>query len=510
MKKFFIFLLTAINLFFMVGCSEDTFPENSANDNIGSPKDLFYSDILNAREFSFLRSGAPVIDTDGLIPTFEIISGRKEDGTLLDASYMDDVSIQNPVEVITNLEPENFYVLNGETITSVTTFDTRNSGIITIEDENKFDIGNYFFTIKVTTNTGERTLSSTFEDAFHINVGPELVSTLLYSPIAQNLVVGSGIGTTQPFLINGNPDVTFELNSDTDKLDINPETGIISLRPDYTTVVNDTIFPTVRVTSNISGEFTEFQGESFLLLVASTTPVVLPRQTNFFFYPTLEANNKIFGYSVDVIDAGLVLPENIWIQGAPSPLANQDMSLPVIDGKQALITNIVVGGQSEPHESDVIINSQDLSGFSLGFKVSAVFYTQNRFVEYLPDGSTPTDLEVYISTDYVGDNAAATWIQVNDQVSCQINDLMATPFIGTPYPGDQRGALDPDGRKDPSRNADGRWVRCELDLEPYKLETNFTLKFKVRSFFTGTLMGSANGRAGRYFISDVHFKATEQ
>ena len=53
-----------------------------------------------------------------------------------------------------------------------------------------------------------------------------------------------------------------------------------------------------------------------------------------------------------------------------------------------------------------------------------------------------------------------------------------------PYPGDQRGA-DPDGKKDRSRNADGKWVRCEFDLNPYKEEKNFTLKFSffVSKFF---------------------------
>ncbi len=495
-------------LFFLLGCNEDTFLENPINADIDAPRNLIYQDLKNVREFSFVKSNVPTIESGGLIPTFEIVSARKEDGTMLDATYMDHVSIQNPAEITIDLDSENYYVVNGDTIKTQKSIDSRNNGLITIADENNFGIGDYYFSIKATTNNGESALSSTFEDAFHISVGPELVTNLLYSPLAQNLVVGAGATTTQPFLITGNPDVVFALGSDDDKLNIDSQTGVISLEPSYTTVENDTIYPMVEVTSNISGEKTQFQGESFLLLVASNTPVDLPKQTKYFFYPTLQANNKIYGYSVDVIDPGSVTASNIWRQTGPSPLANLEDGLPTIDGKKAIFTNGVVGGVSTPHESDVIINTQDLSQFSLGFNLSAVFYTQNRFVEYLTDGRTPSDLEIYISTDYTGDNLSATWTQVNDQVACQINSVTSTPFIGTPYPGDQNKA-DPDGRKDPTRNADGRWVRCELDLNPYKQEKNFTLKFKYASYFTGSISG-ATGRMGRYLISDVHFKATEQ
>lgn len=502
MKPMKNLILLSCFVILLWGCHEDTFVENTINTDIEAPKNLSYQEIKNAREFSFLKSSVPTIDSNGAIPIFEIISARKEDGTILDDTYMKDVSIETPTELT------GYYVVEQDTIGTYETIDSRNNGLITIADENNFGIGDYYFSITATTNNGEKTLTTTFEDAFHISVGPELVTNLLYSPLAQNLVVGTNATTTQPFLITGNSDVTFALGSDGDKLNIDSETGVISLKDSYSTVENDTILPLVEITSNISNEKTQFQGESFLFLLASNTPVNLPKQTKYFFYPTLEANNKIFGYSVDVITPGAVTPPNVWRQTGSSPLANLEEGLPTIDGKKAIFTNGVVGGISTPHESDVIINTQDLSQFNLGFNLSAVFYTQNRFVEYLADGRTPTDLEIYISTDYTGDNLSATWIKVNDQVACQINSVDSTPFIGTPYPGDQKKA-DPDGLKDPTRNADGRWVRCELDLNPYKEEKNFTLKFKYASYYEGEIRG-ATGRAGRYLISDVHFKATEQ
>lgn len=492
---------------FFTSCEQDKFNDLEVENN-QAPKDLSYLQILNAREFSQIKSGKPTIDTNKLVPIFEVVAGFKEDGTELDQSFMKDVSIENPTTSVKNLKPENYYTLNGEEVTTYVAVDNTNSGVITIADQNNFGNGKYTFTVKVTTNDGEKDFETIFDNAFEINVGPALVTNLLYSPLAQNLVVGQVSETTQPFLITGNENITFELDSDQNKLNINEQTGVISLRSDYTTTENDTIYPAVKVISNISGEVTNFQGPSFLLLVASNAPVNLPKQTKFFFYPTLEANNKQFGYSVDVLRQGLVPDNLIWTQQAPSPLANLDSSLPTISGKKGVVTNAVVGGVSEPHESDIILNSQDLSQYRLGFDLTAVFYIQNRFVEYLADGSTPTDLEIFMSTDYDGDNASANWTQINDQLLCRINSNTGASFTGTPYPGDQQGA-DPEGKKNSSENADGRWVRCELDLNPYKEEKNFTLKFKYNSYFTGEITGSS-GRAGRYIISDVHYKATEQ
>lgn len=510
-----ILSITAILMLFFgfMSCDDDrdTFQDNLDTVAPARPTNLVYSNISNAREFSLIQTPPPAVNTDGLMPSFEIVSITDESGTVLDDTFLSSVEISNPEAVTIELEEEDFFMRDGQLVTSITTFDASNAGAITIADGNNFSVGQYTFDIGVSVSNDEGAASTTFEDALVIGVGPELVGTLLYSPISQNLVVGAGSTTTEPFIISGNPDVTFSLLSDDDKLDINPSNGVITLDAGYSTMENDTILPTVAVTSNITGESTEFQGEGFLFLVASTEPVDLPLRTNFFFYPTLEANNASFGYTTNVIEPGRVLPERIWEQNNPSPLAAMEEGLPEIPGKRRLQTNAVVGGISEPHISDVIINSQDLSGFNVGFDVSFVYYYQNRFVEYLEDGRAPSDLEVFISTDFTGSVADATWTQVNDQISCQINDLTMTPFIGTPYPGDQTGP-DPDNRKNPDQNADGRWVRGELDLNSFSAEQNFTVRFRFNSFFTGQLTNDVDGvgRAGRYFISDVHFKATEQ
>ncbi|MGY5355939.1 hypothetical protein [Wenyingzhuangia sp. IMCC45467] len=511
MKKTFYLLLCCTNLLLLLNsCNKDAFMEDRTNSDYNAPSNLIYAEILNAREFSFIKTSTPIVNTNNLTPTFEILSGRTKDGTILDATYMKDVSIQNPNEITVNLSPTSYYVdEKGDSIKTYTALDTKNAGVITIADENKFDIGDYYFDIKVSTEIDGNTMSSTFTDAFHLSVGPLLVTNLLYSPIAQNIVVGTENTTTKPYLITGNSDVTFALTSQTDKLSINPQTGIISLLDGYSTVENDTIYPTVQVTSNISGEITSFQGDSFLMLVASNSPVSLPKKTNYFFYPTFESENKLYGYSKDIINQGDVADSKLWMPQNPSPLAATERPDDITNNK-SLFLNPTEGNWSA-HESDIIINSQDLTQYKLGYNLSSVFYIYNQYVEYMPDGSTPTDLEIYYSTDYNGDNATANWVQINDQISCQINSLSATPFIGTPYPGDQQlGAGDPDGRKDTSKNADAKWVRCEFDLNPYKDVKNFTLKFKVKSYYTGSAKDYGSARPGRYVISDVHFKATEE
>lgn len=472
-------------------CTEDTFMPNTDPASYGKPTDLLYADILNAREYSKLKSGIPHVDTQDLVPSYEIISGKNGEGELLDDTFMSDVTIDNVDLTAADL-------------------DYSTAGRIIIATGNKFGPGDYYFTIKVSTELNGKMFETTFDDIFHIHVGPQLVKDLLYSPIAQNLVVGTDKTTSKPYLLSGNPNVTFALTSHLDIFQIDTTTGVISLVDGYTVTEDETHYPSVQVTSNLSKEITEFQGGSFLMLVISNEPVVLPRQTIYFFYPTLQSENTLYGYRKEVITQGAISYGKTWIQNAPSPLALAERPSNVT-GIKSLVTNIVIGKDSNPHESDVIINSQDLTKYSLGYDVTTVFYTKNMYVEYLPDGSTPTELEIYYSLDYDGDNSKATWVQINDQIKCEINND-GKEFIGTPYPGDQKLTNgDPDGRKDSTHNPDNKWVRNQFDLNNFKTEKNFTLKFKFASYFEGQINYTSNeGRGGRYYISDVHFKASEE
>lgn len=505
--------LIVLLLIAVTGCEDDTFISPRMID--GTPKNLKYSGIENAREFSKIESGAPTINTDGLVPSYEIVSLTDGEGNELGNDYLKDVKIINVTESRdTIVDLGDLGQGSGEFTSSVPNM--KKAGNIVIQDGNKFGPGEYLFTVKVSAGENESKQSTVFDDAFKLTVGPQLVKDLLYSPIAQNLVVGEKESSSKPYLLSGNSDVTFSLKDAKDKLTIDSSTGVISLKDGYSTTENDTIFPTVQVTSNISEETTSFQGQGFLFLVASNEPVELPRKTINFFYPTLEAENQLYGYKVDVIRLGQVAPFRIWKQKPSVPTAVIGERPDGVTGVKAIEINTVavptsdasLGKSSLPFESDVIINSQDLSKYATGFDISVTFYTKNQYVEYFDDGTTPSNIEVYISTDYDGDNEAATWTMVNDQIESRINNK-GDAFEGTPYPGDQKGD-DLGGEKDSSHNADGKWVREKLDLNPYKDETNFTLKFKLNTYFKEPIPYDGGVRSGKWDISDVHFKATEE
>ncbi len=507
MKKYILFYLLSGFILLFISCNNDEFNDGVSSGSFSKPVDLTYPTISNANEFGAFRTSPATVDTNGFIPFFEIVSIRNAEGEILDASFLEDVSISNPIQELLPLDEDEIFEVNGETITNATVFDTSQAGVVTFTANNNFGFDQYFFTIKVSIENEGETISNTFEDVLQVNFDPELVSVLRYLPLGQNLIPGSITESSVPSVIKGNSDITYSLGNNTDKLNIDSNTGVISLKPDFTVTENETLLPIVIVTNNTLNESIEFGGSNFLSLVVSNNPVAIPPGEIYFFQPTFESRSAEFGYSVDVIRAGGVPDNRAWITVGPSPLADLDENLPEIDNK-AIEVNAVVGGMSLPHESDAILTTQNLDNFSAGFDLKFVFYYQNRFVEYLSDGRTPTELEVFYATDFNGtNNSTATWNKINDILSCQINSLDATPFIGMPYPGDQRGN-DPDNRKDETRNADGRWVRCELDLTPFKNEENFTIKFKYNSFFEGSISGPT-GRAGRYLVSDAYFQAIE-
>lgn len=524
-------LLLLLYCFAAASCKESL---KSDLNNPRNPSDLKYTGIAGAREGKGVTTAAPTVQTGGLTPKFELVSITKADGTLLDESYLQYVTIGTSSSVEIPVNPDLGLVdENGNPLESVSAVNTASNGIIYIAAGHNFAVGDYYFNIKVTTAHEGKEYSTVFDKAFHLNIAPLLPTNLIYSPKNQNLVYGDpNDKTSAPIMPNANPEVYFELANYTNKLTIDRQTGVISLVPNYVYTERETLNPTIKVVSNISGEVVSFENK--LTTIITDQPEEMPVETIYTFYPTLNVNAAFpsggTGYTVQTDIAGV--STRIWGNRTNSVASYlvAPAERPVINTGQTIIETCTFSSSAvtKPVSTWMVTSTQDLTPYQYGYKLSFNYYYMPAYQTYMSDGRTPTDLEVYISTDYTGGDIQdangnwlnGTWTKVNASMRCQRSEGVSgsnsigapwgAEFIGTPYPGDQKGA-DPDGRKKPATTFYGKWVKCAYDIGTSQLSKNFTVAFKVASYFQGDLLNNATapGRGGSYFISDFYYKAEE-
>lgn len=492
-----------VAIILLVSCKETSFNEVQPLNFQVAPTSLSYIPVTGVREYRNVESTLPSVSSQGLPVYYEILDGRKEDGTSLGDEYLLDVSIGNPVEGVYDVP---VYDENGEVshVHEKKYINSANAGVIRIADNNSFGLGDYYFDIAASTVVNGNKMTTVFIDAFHLKVGPQLPSNLVYIPFGQNLIVGSGTMSTVPMLIDGNPDVRYELATDTDKLVIDTETGVISLKEGYTVTEPENVYPEVSVISNISEEVTTF-GDGFFRIVISNEPYPIEKAVFNFFYPTMANNNAASGLRWYVTNNAGLLSWKVWMRQAPPAIAASERPDDVTENKSIVMRN--AWGPSVPHENWVVMNEQDLNPYKLGFDITATYWINYEWLAYLESGRTPVEIEVFITNNFTGAIESTEWTQINDVIKCYINNE-GDGFVGTPYPGDQSGA-DPDMRKDPAKNNQNIWIKSVIDLEPYKEWEHFTLAFKYKSNFTGTISGDA-GSASNTWLSDINYKAVEK
>lgn len=517
MRKLLILLFTSATIF--TGCVEEAFEEGGISSSPQAPSGLKYASVVNAREYAVLISAPPTYNAYGAVPLFEIVAVRDENGATLPQDTIDTYfSILNYSIDTVKVDAEYAYInAQGDSITQYPVVDMNDIGRIRIEGGNSLAEGNYFFDINMSTTFEEQSFETTFENVFELYMGPQLVSGLVYIPGGQNLLTSGGSNTTtKPLLFNANPDYRFELADNQDKFSIDASTEVITLNSGYVPASEpEIVSPTINWISNISQEVVSFT--DVINIYISNDPVVIPKLTVNVFYPTLEAQNTAYGYSIHAVNQGD--DAMIWANLAADAATGSDRPSENANQKK-LELNLVRPSPSAqvPHESWAIMNSQDLSAYQLGFDVEAEFFTKNQYVEYLSvDGTSPIELEVYISTDYMGNFANATWTDISDDLVSIIEVSGEFPegneFSGLPYPGDQnlRDFPNPDDRKDPAKNADGKYVRSTFDLVDYLGESNVTFAFRVYTTFSGTLSYAFPfDRTGRYMLADFNITAYEQ
>ena len=295
-------------------------------------------------------------------------------------------------------------------------------------------------------------------------------------------------------------------------MQIDPKTGQISINPSYDVTAKESIQPIVKVINNITEEVTEFDA-GFLTVVlydTAATPSLADKSVNHFYYPKLGSPvNQYIPTAVELGNAknGKILGKwfNKWVP------AEVKVDRPLTGKYQTLTTNISPNNVTVPHESWLTTWPQNLSKYNSDcLNLRAVAWVNLNKVEYLEDGRSPVSLEIYITDNATPDvRKLDNWTLITeDKITSRIQKT-TTEFVGMPYPGDQTGA-DPDGKKDSTKNANGKLFRLEIDLSNYKEFENFAIGFRYKTTFTGQIKKGVSGNAGTISFQDIHITAIEK
>ncbi len=493
--------LVIFTIFLFQGCDQESFVEDKEVEVL--PSNLAYADIIGHQEFAYIETDVPTYNSNGHPVTFEVISIKKDDA-ILDASYLNSVTILNPETV----EFENPTEGSNEMLTGN---DLGNAGKIIIEDGNPFANGDYYFTIEASNANG----SVTFEDVLHLQVG--WASGITYCPFKVNLVNGASTISGPATVLGGRENYTFELGSDSDMLSIDPITGAISLNPDYTITDTEYISPIIKLIYS-SNESVPLSFSGSITAILSTTPVELEQSIEYFFYPTLQPfddNNPRFGGDGYTVETSDFESKPGWLQ---KHLYKKIVDAAVLNFDEALETRVdagvsgITGSQfnywgplTNPFETWLIANPVNLAAYSGCFDTKVVFWVKQNIPQdtldnlFAGETETPVNIEIKITDNYSGDVTTTTWSPINELLTCKIGEG-GNEFTGTPYP--LSGEVGAEG------NANNLWVKCEMDLpaSEYGDMDSFTIAFRTKTNYDTDL---SDNLRGELYISDLHFVATE-
>ena len=520
-----IFFIMAV--FLLSSCVQDTFTSQwEVTPEMAQPKDLRYATLIKAYEKGAIVSNSPTVETGGLIPEFEIVAGYDGDGNQLDDSYMDYVSIDNPY----NVALEDTVVLN-----------YRNAGRVEIKSGHPFVFqgGEYSFDIAVKTVLNEQEYTTVFKNAFKFSCLPNLPSKILFVPMGQNLIVGDDAhqSTKEPSIGMEKANYRFSLASCTDVFDINPETGVISLKPGVTVTEPTTYHPSIQIQCVASEETKLFEGsETLLTVVVSNEKVEMPLQKNFFFKPIF--GTDVADYKTIIITAGNAT--SIWTSRSADISAIKP-NYPLESASMPTVQITITGTDktSKKHESWFILKSQDLSSFSYGFDLKAEFWLSTNYVTYDFNTGLPcSTLTPMISTTFDFDSNQideTQWQDISGSLVYNIYNQNGTLKTASkdmipgvmPYPGDQKvlTATSADGVTAVDNYQEFKnpiyswklplWMKCELDLTPYKDMKNVTIAFRAKcdkdyENITNIDKTTTFQRGGTYYLDGVVYTAQEK
>ncbi|MFA6831520.1 MAG: hypothetical protein WCR36_04560 [Bacteroidaceae bacterium] len=510
-------LAIVVTMFSMYSCTEDSYVK--AGRSYSAPSNLQYMDLLNARDHSYIKSARPTVDSQNLMASFVVTSVTDDSGNELSDDSKAFVSVINPISVNVPFDEDKWYVeaVTGDTIKSAAAFNTLEAGCIVIADGNDFEAGTYHFDVAVTTtDPSGNEYSTTFDNAFNLTIQPRLVKTLMYWPVSQNLVPGNALFamTTKALPLDGNKEaISYQLGDSQDVLKIDPVTGVLSLVDGFTTTERLELQPQVQIVNNVTQEVQSFSGSGVITVVVSPSPVSDLPTLEYMnaFYPPLTYRNSVYGFTYKIVKQGIVAEANFWKTVGVTNYPNASDERPTDIGTvKAVSVPVTVANQTNtPIDVWMFMNAQNLTMYK-AFHQKAVFYMQTKYLEYMPDGSEPTEVDVMVSTDYIDNLDEATWVKVNDQITCEMG---SSSQVGMPYYGDLTHT---DGEsaeiaalKDANQfTSDGNWFKCTFDLDEFASSSNVTVAFRVYSTYEGEIVSpstSGNGRPGNFTFSDIHY-----
>lgn len=493
-------------------CTDD-YPFAESDTSLEPPSNLRFSEFVGVMEHSAFRSDRPTVQTNGYIPSFKLVKITKDGADV--SQLIPEVKILQAIEE-TYRFGEGKVDANGDS--TYVAIDSSNNGVIVLEDGNSFSLGEYKFTIAATiANDAGETKETVFNDALTLRFEARRISNACYLPYKYNFVIGSTDATKAPLILKGTPDVSYSLQSHTDILSIDKETGIISLNPAYAGA-DANIKPIVAV-SYANGSTENLMSNHPLEINVSSvaSPVKQPKEF-YITYPTFAARTGMSGYNYAIIDQGKIYEKDIWRSISVSPLSSQKAERPkaIADAVKSVRTDLrftdIAGSDSKNwgsnHHSWLTIDEVDLSLFdeSQFASLKLCFYIRANEVEYDAQGAAPALISPMISTDEKLDVRNGNWTDISAKLTCEINQS-GEIITGLPYPGDNSGAAVPDANKDPNNNNLNKWIRCELDLSDYRKETNFRLGFQLKTKAASAYkITKETGNPGLFIVSDVSIK----
>lgn len=513
-----IMLGACLSIFGLSSCTEDSFVDTGRS--YRAPSNLVYMDLTNARDHSYIKTARPTVDTGNLMPTFEITSVTDADGNELSVEEMAYISVINPTEVEMNFDEDRWYVdeATGDTIKSAIAYDHKMAGCIEVANGNNLEAGTYYFDVKVSTEDQSGNQYSTiFNDVFKLSVLPRLVSRMMYWPISQNIVPGDAnlTATSKALALDGDQsNISFQLGDNTDKLAIDPQTGAISIADGYTVTARENLCPIVQIVNNDTQEIKSFQGSDVITVVLSPEAVTDLPSIEFLnmFYAPFTYKNATSGFTYQMVNPG-VLPDSYICKPVGStnyPGAKENRPTDIGSVKSLQCSLGVSGKVNTPFDVWIFINAQDLTPYQL-FSEEATFYLMNKYLEYMPDGSQPVNLDVMVSTNYTGDVEGAMWTNINDQITFEIG---TKTFEGMPYFGTLKNVPGESAETTAIKaanngfNTDGKWMKGTFSLNDFSTSNMVTVAFRMTSNFTEPFTPGGRdgeGRPGNLYISDVNY-----